>query len=215
MNPKIKITKKNDIIKQVPDIVSDVFVDCVYMLNTSEMNARLSNFEGDVERNIQSVDVSGKAYTSKYFTRTASEISPSFAEYQMLVELFTAIINNTPEDERRKFVNLDIRKVYGVNTKIGGCMYNNDFRMNGEYNLDSFELFFKIQIWRIQTYFIKPAMSYLRDNHLDRIITENWRAEKPGWPVTMLGSPFNNPPRLTMKQIGGLEPLPDGYSEML
>ena len=92
---KINIIKNSD-----GELISDTFTKIVYMLNESEMNARLSNFEGDLEKNKDSIVLDKKVDIDEQKYDIAINLSTTFDEYCMLKELCNLFLKYTSKEEK-------------------------------------------------------------------------------------------------------------------
>lgn len=158
---KINIIENSD-----GELISDTFTKMVYMLNESEMNARLSNFEGDLEENKDSIVLDKKVDIDEQKYDIAINLSTTFDEYCMLKELCNLFLKYTSKEEKQLFAQKDICYIYGAYTELGSYVYGKSFDFDGKYDERSFDKFFLFHIKRIDRYFIEPALTYLKENYL-------------------------------------------------
>lgn len=170
MNPRIDYSTKYDIMsgalnsyqKMTYDDFRNIVKDNIYMLNESEMHQRLVNFRNELRsiyRNLPKDNDSAK------LQRCLSIWSETFGTYFALYQFFKLARKCLPDEIKMKFVNNDVKLVYGHkrdNFKFK-YPYTNDFSDNGIYNLKSFDNFVDFHMNRIYENFLKKALSMTID----------------------------------------------------
>ena len=163
LNNSTTIKVKKGIIKEKIDAstLNNIFVDNIYLLNKSEMRARLHNCRYEIKHNIYKIrnEIINKDLKQDLLRK----ISAQFNTYYILHEIFKLFVKYIPDNIKEDFVNEVISKKFGKERPNGyepKYPYNKSFKnKNNTYDLSSFDKFFTYHIDNIYNIFLKNAIS--------------------------------------------------------
>ena len=159
----IRAIEKKQIIKEKinSNVLHNLFVDNIYLLNKSEMRARLQNCRYEIKKNIDRCN--SIVYNQDIQQNILRQISVQFNTYYILYELFKLLIKYTPNEVKEEFVEKSIKEQFGKlrpDNYEPKYPYNKSFKNNkNEYDLDSFDKFFNYHIDNIYNIFLRNALS--------------------------------------------------------
>lgn len=145
---KEKITAQN---------LHNLFVENIYLLNKSEMRARLQNCRYEIKKNID------KVIYNHVKQNLLRQISRQFETYYILYELFGLLIQYTPDNIKQEFVEQSIKEYFGKprpDNYEPKYPYNKSFKNDkNTYDINSFDSFFEYHRKNIYDIFLHNAMS--------------------------------------------------------
>lgn len=159
--------KKKELIKNNVNyqIIHLLFKDNIYLLNKSELKARLSNCRYDIQRKINFLNDK----ISNILQEELRKISKDFNTYFILFNIFKLLIEYLPDNIKKEFAEKDIKNIYGklrpeIDNKWIKYPYNNSFKdKHNTYSEQSFNLFFNYHKENIYNIFLKHAISIFED----------------------------------------------------
>lgn len=166
MKKEISISQKRNIINNIDEnMLHNIFVENIYLLNKSELRARLQNCRYEIQKNIHMLD--SKIINKDLMQDRLRLISDQFNTYYSLYELFKLLVKYTPNDIKEKFTENSIKDQFGKlrpDNYEPKYPYNKSFKNNRNiYDLDSFDKFFNYHINNIYDIFLKNALSIFND----------------------------------------------------
>ena len=187
LNSNISIYKKRNIIKTLDEnILHNIFVENIYLLNKSELRARLQNCRYEIKKNIHILD--SKIINIDLMQDRLRLISKQFNTYFTLYELFNLFIKYIPNNIKEKFTENSIKEQFGKqrpNYYEPKYPYNKSFKNNkNDYDISSFDKFFTYHIDNIYNIFLKNAISIFNDYFYQnetsalKIMSENYYLRK-------------------------------------
>jgi len=147
-------------------IIHLLFKDNIYLLNKSELKARLNNCRYDIQTKIKNIDINN---LSDILQEELRKISKDFNTYFILFNVFKLLIDYLPDNIKKEFAEKDIKNIYGklrpeIDNKWIKYPYNNSFKdKNNTYSELSFNAFFNYHKENIYNIFLKHAISIFED----------------------------------------------------
>lgn len=147
------------------DLISDLFINSIYLFNSSELRQRLHNFQYDIKN--------PKFNTNRNFVRSEKSIvkelskrSDTYALYYSYYILFDLLIKCTPDNVKLQFSLNDIKDIYcdRPNNASNKKPYKTKFMNNkGYYDTNSFNKFINYYKDKIYNIFLHNATDMSQD----------------------------------------------------
>ena len=145
------------------EVVSNFIADNLYLLNKSELRARLNNCRYEIEQFINNKNIILNIKNNDILQDKLRLISSTFNTYFILYEILKMFIKYLSNDIKQQFIDNDIKNVYDKlrpNDYNYKKMFNKKLTNNyNQYTLKSFDLFIQYHVDNIYNIFLKHAIS--------------------------------------------------------
>lgn len=154
-NDKVNIIKNGQF---TYDALSELFKGWIYLLNESELHARLYNFNFELIHTTTKYNCGAKV--EQNIIRYLHNISPIFREYYDIYQILKIVKEYLPDYMKEQFAKTDIKLVYNKEFNedfLNKYPYNRKFK--GSNNIKIFNNFIQFHIDRIYNIFLHNATS--------------------------------------------------------
>ena len=145
------------------DVISNFIADNLYLLNKSELRARLNNCRYEIEQFINNKNIILNIKNNDILQDKLRLISSTFNTYFILYEILKMFIKYLSNDIKQQFIDNDIKNVYDKlrpNDYNYKKIFNKKLTNNyNQYTLKSFDLFIQYHVDNIYNIFLKHAIS--------------------------------------------------------
>ena len=135
------------------------FKNTIYYINWSELHSRVFQMLEDLSRyTIDEIYIRQITMKDSDVINLLYQKSNTFREYYQIYCEMNDLLKDTSNSTKIKFVKNCIIPAYGKRTLLNEYVYDTDFKINGVYTEESFDLFFEYHANKIYDNFINKCI---------------------------------------------------------